>query len=76
MKHEITIHQNQTEINDFLKVENKECLSCIECESNICTSMTCDYYNMNILDINENKCIHKKKRTLDYYEDENTNSLF
>ena len=73
---EIIIHKNQTEIEDFLKVENKECLDCLECEDNICQSITCDYFNKSIFDFLEYKCIHKKKRNINYYEDNTTQSLF
>lgn len=76
MIEKIIIHKNQTEINDFLKTEKKECLNCMECVENICQSMTCEYYNMSILDFKEDRCIHKIKRTLEYYEDEQTESLF
>ena len=56
----VIIHKNQTELEDFLKVENKECLNCLECEDKICQSITCEYHNMSILDFVEYKCIHKR----------------
>ena len=71
---EIIIHSMQSNIDDFLKVENKECLDCLECEDKICQSITCEYFNMNILDFVEYKCINK--RTVRYYEDSVTQSLF
>ena len=71
---EIIIHKNQSQLDDFLKVENKECLDCLECEDKICQSITCEYFNMNILDFVEYKCINK--RTVRYYEDSVTQSLF
>ena len=71
---EIIIHQNQSELDDFLKVENKECLDCLECEDKICQSITCEYFNVGILDFVEYKCIHK--RTDRQYEDSATQSLF
>ena len=70
------IVQDKNETSIVLKTENKECLSCIECVENICQSMTCEYYNMSILDFKEDRCIHKIKRTLEYYEDKQTESLF
>ena len=73
---EVIIHKNQSQLDDFLKVENKECLNCLECEDKICQSITCEYYNMSILDFSENFCIHKKKRTIRYHEDNITQSLF
>ena len=73
---EIIIHSMQSNIDDFLKVENKECLDCLECEDKICQSITCEYFNVSILDINESFCIHKKNRTINYYEDSDTQSLF
>lgn len=68
----IVIHKNQSTIDDFLKVENKECLDCLECEDNTCNSITCDYFGVSILDISESFCIHK--RTDRQFDD--TPSLF
>ena len=73
---EIIIHKKQSQLDDFLKVENKECLDCLECEDKICQSITCEYFGLSILDFVEYKCIHKKKRTINYYEDSITQSLF
>ena len=71
---EIIIHKKQSQLDDFLKVENKECLDCLDCEDKICQSITCEYFNMNILDFVEYKCINK--RTVRHYEDSVTQSLF
>ena len=58
---EIIHHKNQKDIFEFLKEENKNCLNCYENENNTCVSITCDWYNIPIIDIDEIKCIHQKK---------------
>lgn len=65
MNDEIIIHQGQKEINDFLKEPNKNCLNCEENQNEICVSITCDYFNVPIIDINENYCVHKIKIRID-----------
>ena len=71
---DIILHKDQANIDDFLKEENKECLDCLDCIDNLCQSITCDYYNMSILDFKEDKCIHKSRVRLD--DDEVEKGLF
>lgn len=62
MKDETIItHDGQKYLDDFLKEENKECLNCEENQNKICNSITCDWYNVPIIEINEDYCIHKVK---------------
>ena len=69
MKNEILLHKNQSEIADFLKTENANCLSCMDCLDKVCDSMTSDYYGVSILDISDSFCIHKAaERNDDDYE--------
>lgn len=66
---EILIHQNQSEMDDFLKSENKNCLDCADCQDKVCNGMTSDYYGMSILDIKDDFCLHKSnERVYDDYE--------
>ena len=76
MNNELLIHKDQTEINDFLLVKNKECLTCEDMENEKCNSMTCEYFNLAITSFSESRCIHKRVRKLNYHEDEITGSLF
>lgn len=63
MKEEVIItHSGQKYLDDFLKVENSICLNCNENQNNICTSITSEFYNMLINEINMIFCINQDKK--------------
>ena len=62
MSQEAIIHKDQKEIYDFLKIENSICLNCNENQNSICTSITSEFYNMLINEINMIFCINQDKK--------------